>query len=197
MTREILGVARTASTVRNEIDLSELISADVDDMQGASEGHALVTVLLPGERLPVYGNAAQLSQLVQNLVVNATHACEGGNGHITVSAGRAEPAELHKVAMAPPTTQERLLGVITENRAYCYLRVADNGHGIPAAVFDHIFEPFFTTKGSSKGSGLGLVVVHGVVDSHHGICHVLTRPGEGTVFTIYLPMFEEAETVAA
>jgi signal transduction histidine kinase len=197
MTREILGVARTALVTRDEIDLSDLIANDIDEIQGAVEGHSVVTMLPVGERLPVYGNAAQLSQLVQNLIVNATHACEGGEGRITVSAGRASAQELHALATAAHTAQERVLGVIAENRGYCFLRVADNGHGIPAAVFDHIFEPFFTTKGRSKGSGLGLVVVHGVVDSHHGCCHVVTRLGEGTAFTVYLPMCEEAETVAA
>jgi signal transduction histidine kinase len=151
----------------------------------------------PDEPLPIYGNPAQLMQLMQNLIINATHACEGGDGRITVTAGRASREDLHRLGSAAGRAQERLLGVISDNREYCYLRVADNGHGIPAEVLDHIFEPFFTTKGRRKGSGLGLVIVHGVVDSHQGCCHVRSRLGEGTVFTIYLPMLAQAATVAA
>jgi len=75
--------------------------------------------------------------------------------------------------------------------------VADNGIGIAREKQARIFEPFFTTKGRSKGSGLGLVVVHGVVDTHNGCCHVHSKPDQGTVFTIYLPLISEAAIAAA
>ncbi|MDR3527845.1 MAG: ATP-binding protein [Rhizomicrobium sp.] len=197
MTKEILGFARTATVARDPIDLAALIASDLDEIQGECEGAAILSVQQPDGPLPIYGNPAQLTQLVQNLIVNATHACEGGDGRITVTAGRASREELRKLTAAAGRSQERLLGVVNDSHAYCYLRVADNGHGIPADVLDHIFEPFFTTKGRRKGSGLGLVIVHGVVDSHQGCCHVRSRPGEGTVFTIYLPLLAQEAIAAA
>src|SRR5262249_28033564 len=67
-------------------------------------------------------------------------------------------------------------------------RIADTAGGIPSAILDRIFEPFFTTKGRQRGTGLGLAVVHGVIESHGGACHVASRQGEGTTFSVYLPL---------
>ncbi|GAA0543237.1 signal transduction histidine kinase [Rhizomicrobium palustre] len=197
LTDEILGFARTASVERTPLDLTQLLSTSLDVVPSDSETPATVSLALPKDALPVDGNAAQLLQLVQNLAVNAIHACEGEAGRIVISAGLAEHNELMvlKAHALPP--EERILGSIDPTRRYCYVRVSDNGHGIPAEVMDRIFEPFFTTKGRRKGSGLGLVVVHGVVDSHQGCCHVRSLAGQGTVFTIYLPMLTEAAIAAA
>jgi Signal transduction histidine kinase len=192
--QEILGFARTASMERNPVDLRALLENDLDLIPGEESEPASLIVELPEDPLPVFGNAAQLLQLIQNLVVNAQHACEGIDGHITISAGRAGREGLG--TLKNPGPHERILGGTQDGRPYCFLRVADNGHGIAADVMDRIFEPFFTTKGKRKGSGLGLVVVHGVVDSHNGCCHVRSEPGLGTVFTIYLPLHSE-EAVAA
>jgi len=197
LTDEILGFARTASVERSEMDLSELLGSDLDVVPVEGDNPATLTVLPPAEPLLMEGNGAQLLQLIQNLAVNAMHACSGGEGHIVISAGRASPEELRALRSLDGKPHERLLGVIDPARDYCFLRVADNGHGIPPAVMDRMFEPFFTTKGRSKGSGLGLVVVHGVVDTHNGCCHVHSKPDQGTVFTIYLPLISEAAIAAA
>lgn len=197
LTDEILGFARTASVERSEMDLSELLGSGLDVVPSDGDHPATITVLPPAEPLPVEGNSAQLLQLIQNLAVNAMHACTDDDGHIVISAGRASAEDLRALRAIDGKPHERLLGVIDPSRDYCFLRVADNGHGIPPAVMDRIFEPFFTTKGRHKGSGLGLVVVHGVVDTHNGCCHVRSEPGQGTVFTIYLPLVSEAAIAAA
>ena len=73
-------------------------------------------------------------------------------------------------------------------KTYARLAVSDSAGGIADAVLDRIFEPFFTTKGRHRGTGLGLAVVHGVVESHDAVCRVTSRPGGGTTFAIYLPL---------
>ena len=67
------------------------------------------------------------------------------------------------------------------------LTVADTGHGIPKEVVNKIFDPFFTTKEFGKGTGLGLTVVKGIIEEHHGSIAVDSEEGKGTTFTILLP----------
>jgi signal transduction histidine kinase len=71
------------------------------------------------------------------------------------------------------------------------IRIRDNGPGIPAEVVPRIFDPFFTTKDVGEGSGLGLSIVHGIVERHGGTIEVETEPGVGTTFTVLLPRSQD------
>jgi two-component system NtrC family sensor kinase len=112
------------------------------------------------ERLHVVCDAAQVQQMLLALAMNALEATPAG-GRVTIEAR--------------PDGD----GVI--------LAVSDTGHGIPSEDRDRIFEPFFTTKEEGKGVGLGLAVVYGIVERHHGTVDVRSAPGEGTTFTVRLP----------
>jgi CheY-like chemotaxis protein len=118
-------------------------------------------------------------------------------GSITVSLDRASPQEIGGLSGAE-RPGELTIGTLDPKRAYARIKVADTGTGIPPAILNRVFEPFFTTKGRRRGSGLGLAVVQDVVESHDGACHVKSRPGEGTVFSVYLPLApgNGAETIA-
>ena len=70
------------------------------------------------------------------------------------------------------------------------MSVQDTGHGIPSDMLDRIFDPFFTTKEKGDSTGMGLSVVHGIVKSYGGIIDVYSKPGKGSVFTVFLPAFE-------
>jgi CheY-like chemotaxis protein len=74
---------------------------------------------------------------------------------------------------------------------YVRIGVTDSGEGIAEDVKEHIFEPFFSTKGPQEGSGLGLSMVHGLVEQHGGVIEVSSKVGAGTTFEIYLPSHSE------
>jgi len=128
--------------------------------------------------LVIAGDAAQLHQMLGNLVNNAVQAVAGG-GRVVV---RAAPLE---VSEARDCTVGRL-------RAGRYARVdiLDTGPGMSAAQVERIFDPFFTTKPVGAGTGLGLSLVHGIVLDHGAALEVDSRPGSGTTFSVYLPLTE-------
>ncbi len=120
----------------------------------------------------VMGSPAQIRELVVNLCTNAAQALEEKGGAIRVSL-----SDEH----SPSAGQG-------EDEAVLRLVVADDGPGMEPGVLDRIFEPFFTTKGPGRGTGMGLSVVHGVVEALGGTIRVLSRHGEGTRFDVLLPM---------
>jgi len=133
----------------------------------------LATHLHPG--LPAIEAApAEIEQVLVNLVLNALDAMPSG-GELTVETDLAGP---DAVSCHPGERPEQFITI----------SVADNGIGIPESLQAMIFEPFFTTKPPGKGAGLGLATAYGIVRQHHGSIKVLSQPGAGTKFTIYLPV---------
>ena len=105
------------------------------------------------------GDSDQLRQILINLIQNAADAMPSG-GALKI------------------TTQT--------DKNHLELKVSDTGEGIPKELLTKIFEPFVTTK--AKGTGLGLAMVRSMIEAHHGTIHVESQPGQGTVFTLKLPL---------
>jgi signal transduction histidine kinase len=129
----------------------------------------------------VIADPAQIEQVVLNLVVNARDAMPEG-GRVTV---KVEEVELDEVAAVAQV----------EGRAgrYARLTVSDTGTGIDEQTRAKLFEPFFTTKEQGKGTGLGLSIVYGIVKQSGGYISVVSEPGHGAAFLIYLPLATAAE----
>jgi signal transduction histidine kinase len=75
------------------------------------------------------------------------------------------------------------------NQDWVVIKITDNGSGIPPAIKGRIFDPFFTTKEPGKGTGLGLAISYQIIIQHHGKIEVNSTPGQGTEFTITLPIY--------
>jgi PAS domain S-box-containing protein len=126
---------------------------------------------------PVMADPTQIHQVFVNLCTNAWQAMEDGPGVVSI--------QLERVPESPPAS----LGLSPGE--YVCITVHDDGSGMHAETRDRVFEPFFTTKGVGKGAGLGLAVVHNIIESHHGAIAVESQPGVGTSFRIYLPAAPE------
>ncbi len=137
---------------------------------------------LPPGLLRVRGEPGSLQQAVLNLVLNAAQSMRGG-GELTVS--------VRPVAI-PARDLERLWEWVREERAgegppeSACLTVRDTGEGMPEDVLAQVFHPFFTTRGD--GTGLGLYIVHRIVEQHGGVILAESQPGQGSAFHMFLPL---------
>ncbi|MCG6962759.1 MAG: PAS domain S-box protein [Acidobacteria bacterium] len=167
LTRQLLLFARRGVTRPETLNLNEVIADAAAMLARLVRANVHLTVTPAEEALPATGDAGQLEQVLMNLVVNALDAMPEG-GELQIRTGR---------------DGDRV-----------WFEVADTGPGIPAEVRDKIFEPFFTTKGEGRGTGLGLSVVHGIVEQHGGRIRVASRPGDGTTFRVELPSTDSGES---
>jgi|GEM_PF-5471107 len=124
---------------------------------------------------PVSADATQVHQILLNLGNNALQAMNPGGGTLTV--------KLETVGVTAALASQ--LGVAAGS--YVRLVVADTGLGMEKGVLDRIFEPFFTTKTTGEGTGLGLSVVHGIMELHGGCVTAYSEPGRGALFHLYFP----------
>lgn len=126
----------------------------------------------------VRGDASQLRQLVTNLIINASEAIGEARGVVLVSLGKA--------VIQPGQSDVDYLGNAIPQGGYLLLEVTDSGCGMDDETMHRVFEPFYTTK--FTGRGLGLSAVLGVITAHKGALQLVSQPGEGTTFKVYLPV---------
>jgi two-component system, cell cycle sensor histidine kinase and response regulator CckA len=174
--RQLMIYAGEESDVPGPVDASKALQGMVGLLKAVVSRHvALVTDL--GENLPaVRARAAQLSQIVMNLAVNASDALGDRDGFIRVATRHIAIGEAEAIARALPAGD------------YVQLEISDTGRGMSPETQAKIFDPFFSTKFS--GRGLGLAVVDGIVRSLHGAIQVASEAGKGTTFQVLLPCVE-------
>jgi signal transduction histidine kinase len=152
------------------LDVNETLRKNIEMLSHQTLFHDIEMVEEYEPDLPhVLGDPGQLQQVFTNLLLNAADAMEG-KGRMTVS-----------------TRCERQTGELV-------LKFSDTGKGIDPEMRDKIFDPFFTTKPPGKGTGLGLSIVYGVIQRHGGKLGMKSAPGQGTTFTIRLPLKGKQET---
>ncbi len=121
----------------------------------------------------VYADSIQIHQIVMNLCTNAYQAMIDTGGTLTVI--------LKEVKYKNSST-------VIKSDDFLMLEVSDTGYGMDEDTISNIFEPYFTTKEIGEGTGLGMAVVHGIVQDHNGYIEVESEPGKGTTFQVYLPV---------
>ncbi|MCD6334697.1 MAG: response regulator [Candidatus Latescibacteria bacterium] len=134
----------------------------------------------------ILGDPTQIHQVLMNLCTNAAYAMREEGGVLTVSQSDVE-LDVEAAARYPNLPPG----------SYLRLIVSDTGHGMDRAVMERIFDPYFTTKEPNEGTGLGLSVVHGIVQSYGGVITVDSEPGKGTSFHVVLPRIDREDTPKA
>jgi two-component system, cell cycle sensor histidine kinase and response regulator CckA len=180
LVRQILAFSRQQPMERRPVLIPEVLAESCSLLRAVLPPQVeLLQRCEPGVG-PVLADATQLGQVLVNLGTNAVHALEGRPGLIEyrvdqLPAGDARlPAELASACTAGGFGAVRV-------------QVRDNGCGMSQATLGRIFEPFFTTKAVGSGTGLGLPVALGIVQTLGGAIAVETAPGQGTTFSLFLP----------
>lgn len=162
--RDLVAYARPAADVPGTVHVPAIVEKALVFCEHEFQGAQIqISSEFDGHLPPVRGMAGQLTQVFVNLFTNAAHAMAGGG-------------EL-RIVMHADAVQQTLT-----------VEVTDTGTGIAEDDMPQIFEPFFTTKTDGRGTGLGLSIVRGILDAHGGTIHADSTLGEGTVFTLTLPL---------
>ena len=183
LVRQILTFARKSDIILAPMNFGDLVH-EILSMLHQTFPKTISFIEVVDKDLPfMNADRTQIHQVMMNLCVNARDAMPNG-GSITI---KAEILKKDKV-------KERFSGA--DQDSYFCISVIDTGEGMNEATRLQIFDPFFTTKEPGKGTGLGLAVVYGIVQSHHGFIDVESKLKRGTTFRVYLPVLPASELTA-
>ncbi|MEW5802815.1 MAG: PAS domain S-box protein [bacterium] len=181
LTRQLLTFAKGGAPIKQTASISELLK---DTTTFSLRGSKVKAEFSLAEDLwPVEVDTGQISQVVNNLVINAKQAMPEG-GIIRVTAQNATIGH-----------EENKVDIPLEEGRYIKISVEDQGAGIPDEHLQRIFDPYFTTK--ETGTGLGLATSYSIIKRHEGYITVKSQPGVGTTFFIYLPASKEKGKTAS
>ncbi|MCL7489003.1 MAG: ATP-binding protein [Desulfobulbaceae bacterium] len=169
LTHQLLTFAKGGEPVKETSSLVDIIKDSANFVLHGDKVSCRFDI--PPDLWPANVDKGQISQVIQNIVLNAAHAMPQG-GAVTI---RCENVSV---------TDKDSFHLLQKGK-YVKIVIADTGIGIPAKVIDRIFDPYFSTK--QEGSGLGLATSQSIVNRHGGHIMVQSKQGEGTVFTLYLP----------
>ncbi|XOF33907.1 MAG: DUF3365 domain-containing protein [Candidatus Electrothrix sp. YB6] len=185
LVKQILTFSRKNKHQKKKIQVHLLVKEAVKMMRSSLPTTIAIRENIDPESGLVLADPTNIHQIVINLCTNGYHAIGNAQGvlHITL-----EQVELSARQMADkPDTEPGKSG------SFVRLSVRDSGHGMDEVTMTRIFDPYFTTKEQGAGTGLGLAVIHGVVEDCNGFIEVESTPGEGTAFHVYLPSVEEGD----
>ena len=174
---QMLAAAGRGQFVIVPTDLSQLVRETMLRLKATLPRSVVLRLTLAEDPPEVAADAAQIRQLLVNLVNNAADALGEREGTLAITTGtqHLDRTELSSCVHAPDLAAG----------TYVFLEISDDGPGMSAEITGRIFEPFFSTK--FTGRGMGLAAVLGIVRGHDGAIHVSSQPGEGAKFRVFLP----------
>ena len=176
LVKQILTIARRSNEELRPVKVNSIVKEVLNFLRSSIPSTIEIEQNITSNA-SIMGSPTQLHQVLMNLCTNAVHAMEedGGTLEVGLEDVRIEKYDLDQARRLEPGD-------------YIKLSVSDNGTGIPLEIIGLIFEPYFTTKIHGEGTGLGLAMVHGIVESCGGKVDVESELGKGSVFSIHLPV---------
>ncbi len=175
LTQQLLTFSKGGEPIKKQTSLVEVIRDSADFILHGSSTSCRYH--LPDDMWLIDADKGQISQVIQNIVLNASHAMPGG-GVIDITAKNVEKGSLHDDGLPHAMNCVKI-------------SISDNGVGIPRKVLERIFDPYYSTK--KEGSGLGLAISQSIINKHKGHIFASSEPNSSTTFTIYLPASSSVE----
>jgi signal transduction histidine kinase/CheY-like chemotaxis protein len=177
LVRQILAFSRRSDEAPRPIQVGPIVKEVVRLLRSSIPSSIRIGQRLGSDAFTL-GDPVNIHQILMNLATNASHAME---------EGAVLEIATHDIILDEAAAL-RIGGLSPGD--YIRVSVSDTGHGITPEIADMIFEPYFTTKAPGEGTGMGLAMVYGIVRKYKGTVTVESKPGEGAVFTVYLPATE-------
>ncbi len=175
--RQLLDFARPSTPHRDKTDLVILCQNTIDLVSPLMDKtNSTIQLIESPEPTCVYVDQDQIQQVITNLLVNAAQASNDAS-QITITIATRQSSNPNLIKSNGGTLAN-----------FATIAIADDGPGIDRENLKHIFEPFFTTKDVGQGTGLGLSIAYGIVQEHNGWIDVDSQLGQGSCFTVYLPL---------
>jgi PAS domain S-box-containing protein len=184
LAQQMLAYSGRGHFVMTALDLSQSVQHLAPVLSATLGRGASLSLDLATNLPPIRADASQIQQILLNLVQNAAEALADRGGTLVVSTASQE--------LTQAALESLYLPADLPEGEYVYLRVADDGPGLPPEIRERLFDPFCSTKG--PGRGLGLPAVLGIARGHGGAVHVESPPGGGTAVTVYFRAVSVAST---
>jgi signal transduction histidine kinase len=188
--RSLLDFSRDREFKKESLTLKKIFEETIQFVKGQVPTRIAINLAVPDDVL-IFADKQRIQQAFLNLIKNAIEAITSAEGSVTIKAEKRRALDDIEDGKIGIYNYLKYRGKCTLDQDTVDIEIRDTGAGIPIEIIPKIFDPFFTTKDVGKGSGLGLFIVHEIIEEHDGCIAVDSEPGKGTSFLIRLPVKEQ------
>ena len=181
LVQQILSFSRKSEHHLQVVEPYDIVQEVVTMLHATLPSTVIIKANLDKKSDRIFADPTQIHQILVNLCTNGFQSMEGEKGVLSVSL------QNHEVRAGDSMKNALIPG------RYVVFQVSDTGAGMDKETQERMLEPFFTTKEVGKGTGMGLAVIHGIVEEYHGVIEVESRIGAGSIFRVSLPAMEDAD----